>query len=72
MIEEYRDNPLKPIDTGNKEDNLIWKRVYNIIDLILKPEKCSCGEWMSPHTSFTPDYKHQTIERVCDVCKIKK
>jgi hypothetical protein len=43
------------------------KVVYNILDLVLRPEKCSiCNEWMKVY--YTSSNKHDTLERKCN-CK---
>lgn len=43
------------------------KKIYNILDLIIKPEKCGkCQQWMPIHKVVTDNYKHESLERKCE------
>lgn len=61
------------MNDNNPNTQIIERKIWNMIDLIIKPEKCSvCGEWMPAMLTISNNYKHECIERKCKCNKTKE
>ena len=47
-------------------------KVYDILSLTIRPEKCDCGEWKNIHKTWKAlenGQVHETLERICEKCE---